>query len=360
MTQRSRTSARAAAVSFGAYFVLVKHSSVLSFIAPFFIFPVPAWVFLGVYFVYQLVIGGASSPSTPRGRRWRSLLHTSAGSRSGSDRQGVRHGSPASPGRRIDGSRSTSSGPASRADDLRRGDVRQYASSSRTRTLGSPTSLASTPASRSPTEAESYAGGTARQDRDLPRPARGGVRRRSGSSRRRSASPSSTRSHHFGIGRSASTSSAGANRRPSRGQRRADVERDRVERPLLGERVDLHRVAERRRDPPRVLRGGEGETVREKRRQRRPGGETAPVVEPEHGAQRRRSGSGLPAIARRPVTYRGSTGPDARRAGRPRRSPAGGRRSRRRRAPPADPRRARRGPRRLRDLAAARRPADTA
>jgi membrane associated rhomboid family serine protease len=44
----------------GAYFVLVRHSSVLTFIPPFFIFPVPAVVFLGVYFVYQLVIGGYS------------------------------------------------------------------------------------------------------------------------------------------------------------------------------------------------------------------------------------------------------------------------------------------------------------
>ena len=44
----------------GAYFVLVKHSSVLAFVPPFFIFPVPAWIFLGVYFVYQAVIGGAS------------------------------------------------------------------------------------------------------------------------------------------------------------------------------------------------------------------------------------------------------------------------------------------------------------
>ncbi len=44
----------------GAYFVLVPHSKILSFIPPFFIFPVPAIVFLGVYFVYQLIIGSYS------------------------------------------------------------------------------------------------------------------------------------------------------------------------------------------------------------------------------------------------------------------------------------------------------------
>ena len=44
----------------GAYFVLIPHSKVLTFVAPFFIFPVPAWVFLGVYFLYQAFIGGLS------------------------------------------------------------------------------------------------------------------------------------------------------------------------------------------------------------------------------------------------------------------------------------------------------------
>jgi membrane associated rhomboid family serine protease len=44
----------------GAYFVLVPHSSVLTFIPPFFIFPVPAVIFLGVYFAYQLIVGGYS------------------------------------------------------------------------------------------------------------------------------------------------------------------------------------------------------------------------------------------------------------------------------------------------------------
>jgi membrane associated rhomboid family serine protease len=44
----------------GAYFVLVPHSSVLTFIPPFFIFPIPSVIFLGVYFVYQLIVGGYS------------------------------------------------------------------------------------------------------------------------------------------------------------------------------------------------------------------------------------------------------------------------------------------------------------
>ena len=44
----------------GAYFVLIPQSKVLTFIVPFFIFPVPAWVFLGVYFLYQAFIGGLS------------------------------------------------------------------------------------------------------------------------------------------------------------------------------------------------------------------------------------------------------------------------------------------------------------
>jgi membrane associated rhomboid family serine protease len=44
----------------GAYFLLVPRAKVLTFIAPFFIFPIPAVIFLGVYFVYQLLIGGYS------------------------------------------------------------------------------------------------------------------------------------------------------------------------------------------------------------------------------------------------------------------------------------------------------------
>jgi membrane associated rhomboid family serine protease len=44
----------------GAYFVLVRHSSVLTYIPPFFIFPVPAMLFLGFYFLYQLVVGSFS------------------------------------------------------------------------------------------------------------------------------------------------------------------------------------------------------------------------------------------------------------------------------------------------------------
>jgi membrane associated rhomboid family serine protease len=44
----------------GAYFVLVPQSKVLTLVLPFFIFPVPAWIFLGVYFLYQALIGGLS------------------------------------------------------------------------------------------------------------------------------------------------------------------------------------------------------------------------------------------------------------------------------------------------------------
>jgi rhomboid family protein len=44
----------------GAYFLLVPDSKVLTLVLPFFIFPVPAWVFLGLYFLYQGIIGGLS------------------------------------------------------------------------------------------------------------------------------------------------------------------------------------------------------------------------------------------------------------------------------------------------------------
>jgi membrane associated rhomboid family serine protease len=44
----------------GAYFILVPHSMVLTLVLPFFIFPLPAWLFLGFYFLFQLFIGGLS------------------------------------------------------------------------------------------------------------------------------------------------------------------------------------------------------------------------------------------------------------------------------------------------------------
>jgi len=50
----------AIAAVLGAYFVLVPHGRVLTFVPPFFFLPIPAFIFLGIYFVYQLVIGGAS------------------------------------------------------------------------------------------------------------------------------------------------------------------------------------------------------------------------------------------------------------------------------------------------------------
>jgi membrane associated rhomboid family serine protease len=50
----------AIAAVLGAYFILVPHSQVLTLVLPFFLFPLPAWIFLGVYFVYQALIGGLS------------------------------------------------------------------------------------------------------------------------------------------------------------------------------------------------------------------------------------------------------------------------------------------------------------
>ncbi|HSK15602.1 MAG TPA: rhomboid family intramembrane serine protease [Gaiellaceae bacterium] len=50
----------AIAAVLGGYFVLYPHARVLTFIAPFFVLPIPAVVFLGIYFVLQLYIGGLS------------------------------------------------------------------------------------------------------------------------------------------------------------------------------------------------------------------------------------------------------------------------------------------------------------
>jgi membrane associated rhomboid family serine protease len=50
----------AIAAVLGAYFILVRHSKVLTFVPPFFFFPIPAFIFLGIYFVYQLIVGGSS------------------------------------------------------------------------------------------------------------------------------------------------------------------------------------------------------------------------------------------------------------------------------------------------------------
>jgi rhomboid family protein len=44
----------------GAYFVLFRHGRVLTYIFPFFIFPLPAYLFLGIYFVMQALVGGLS------------------------------------------------------------------------------------------------------------------------------------------------------------------------------------------------------------------------------------------------------------------------------------------------------------
>ncbi|MGI8606502.1 MAG: rhomboid family intramembrane serine protease [Gaiellaceae bacterium] len=50
----------AIAAVLGAYFVLVPRGKVLTFVPPFFFFPIPAFIFLGIYFVYQLLVGGVS------------------------------------------------------------------------------------------------------------------------------------------------------------------------------------------------------------------------------------------------------------------------------------------------------------
>jgi len=44
----------------GAYFVLFRHGRVLTYVFPFFIFPLPAYLFLGIYFVMQALVGGLS------------------------------------------------------------------------------------------------------------------------------------------------------------------------------------------------------------------------------------------------------------------------------------------------------------
>jgi membrane associated rhomboid family serine protease len=44
----------------GGYFLLHPHGRVLTLVLPFFFFEIPAFVFLGIYFLFQLVIGGYS------------------------------------------------------------------------------------------------------------------------------------------------------------------------------------------------------------------------------------------------------------------------------------------------------------
>jgi membrane associated rhomboid family serine protease len=48
----------AIAAVLGAYFILVPRGKVLTLVLPFFVFEIPAIIFLGIYFLYQLVIGG--------------------------------------------------------------------------------------------------------------------------------------------------------------------------------------------------------------------------------------------------------------------------------------------------------------
>ena len=50
----------AIAAVLGAYFILVPYGRVLTLVLPFFFFEIPAIVFLGLYFLYQLIIGSYS------------------------------------------------------------------------------------------------------------------------------------------------------------------------------------------------------------------------------------------------------------------------------------------------------------
>ena len=51
----------------GAYFVLFPHGRVLTLILPIFVFPLPASLFLGIYFVMQAFVGGLSFLSPEQG-----------------------------------------------------------------------------------------------------------------------------------------------------------------------------------------------------------------------------------------------------------------------------------------------------
>jgi membrane associated rhomboid family serine protease len=51
----------------GAYFVLFPHGRVLTLILPVFVFPLPAGLFLGIYFVMQAFVGGLSFLSPEQG-----------------------------------------------------------------------------------------------------------------------------------------------------------------------------------------------------------------------------------------------------------------------------------------------------
>lgn len=57
----------AIAAVLGAYFLLFPHGRVLTLVLPFFLFQIPAFVFLGIYFLFQLFIGGLSFVSPQQG-----------------------------------------------------------------------------------------------------------------------------------------------------------------------------------------------------------------------------------------------------------------------------------------------------
>ena len=72
----------AIAAVLGAYFVLYPGSRVRTYIIPVFLVSIPAWIFLGLWFAYQLIEAnfGLSAPR-PTEAAWRSSP-TSAGSSS--------------------------------------------------------------------------------------------------------------------------------------------------------------------------------------------------------------------------------------------------------------------------------------
>jgi rhomboid family protein len=50
----------AIAAVLGAYFLYHPQGKVLTLILPFFLFEIPAWIYLGIYFLFQLWLGGVS------------------------------------------------------------------------------------------------------------------------------------------------------------------------------------------------------------------------------------------------------------------------------------------------------------
>ena len=72
----------AVAAVLGTHFVLYPGSRILTYISPVFLVRIPAWIFLGLWFLYQLSRRASGCPAPRRtGAAWRSSP-TSAGSSS--------------------------------------------------------------------------------------------------------------------------------------------------------------------------------------------------------------------------------------------------------------------------------------